>query len=145
MDYFFTSCHNTYGYSLFLQGLYKEGECRQLESWAGKGANIRDLFCTTSKVLKLHESQFWNILKILAEESTRGGHPVATWVEGAPYPLPRGPLGRPPMPIFYNMVYFALEKIIRKLSGRSVAVSRRNLGGTNLGLQQSCYARETSL
>ena len=38
-----------------------------------KGANIRDLLCTTPKVLKLHESQFWNILKILGEERTRGG------------------------------------------------------------------------
>ena len=34
-------------FSLILQGLHKEGECRQLEFWAGKGANIRDLFCTT--------------------------------------------------------------------------------------------------
>ena len=40
--------------SLILQGLHKEGECRQLEFWAGKGANIGDLFCATPKVLKLH-------------------------------------------------------------------------------------------
>ena len=46
-------------FSLILQGLHKEGECRLLEFWAGKGANIRDLFCTTPKVLKLHESYFW--------------------------------------------------------------------------------------
>jgi len=46
-------------FSLILQGLHKEGECRQLEFWAGKGANIRDLFCTTPKVLKLHETTFW--------------------------------------------------------------------------------------
>ena len=46
-------------FSLILQVLHKEGECRQLEFWAGKGANIRDLFCTTPKVLKLHESYFW--------------------------------------------------------------------------------------
>ena len=45
-------------FSLILQGLH-EGECRQLEFWAGKGANIRDLFCTTPKVPKLHESYFW--------------------------------------------------------------------------------------
>ena len=63
-------------FSLILQGLHEEGECRQLEFWAGKGANIRDLFCTTPKVLKLHESQCWNILKILGEESTRGGPPT---------------------------------------------------------------------
>ena len=60
-------------------------------------------------------------------------------------PLPRGPPGSPPMPIFWYNVSFALEKIIRKLSGRSTAVSRRNLGGTNLGLRQSCSAGETSL
>ena len=46
-------------FSLILQGLHEEGECRQLEFWAGKGANIRDLFCTTPKVLKLHGSYFW--------------------------------------------------------------------------------------
>ena len=47
-------------FSLILQGLHEEGECRQLGFWAGKGANIRDLFCTAPKVLKLHESHFWN-------------------------------------------------------------------------------------
>ena len=78
-------------FSLILQGLHEEGECRQLEFWAGKGANIRDLFCTTPKVLKLHKSQFWNILKILGEESTRGGHQPATRVEGALHP-PGAPL-----------------------------------------------------
>ena len=78
-------------FSLIIQGLLEEGECRQLEFWAGKGANIRDLFCTTPKVLKLHESQCWNILKILGKESTRGGpHPVHEG-RGAPYPL-----GTPP-------------------------------------------------
>ena len=41
-------------FSLIVQGLHKEGECRQLGFWAGKGANIRDLFCATPKVLKLH-------------------------------------------------------------------------------------------
>ena len=41
-------------FSLILQGLHEEGECRQLEFWAGKGANIEGLFCATPKVLKLH-------------------------------------------------------------------------------------------
>ena len=51
----FTLCHNTYGYSLlFLQGLHEEGECRQLEFWAGKGANIGGPLCATPKALKLH-------------------------------------------------------------------------------------------
>ena len=48
-------------FSLILQGLHEEGECRQLEFWAGKGANIRDLFYRTPKVLKLHGSKFQNI------------------------------------------------------------------------------------
>ena len=48
-------------FSLILQGLHEEGECRQLEFWAGKGANIRDLFCTAPKVLKLHGRRFQNI------------------------------------------------------------------------------------
>ena len=46
-------------FSLILQGLHEEGECRQLEFWAGKGANIIDLLCRTPKVLKLHRSYFW--------------------------------------------------------------------------------------
>ena len=45
-------------FSLILQGFHEEGECRQLEFWGGKGANIRDLFCTTPEVLKLHGSTF---------------------------------------------------------------------------------------
>ena len=84
-----------------------------------KGANIRDLFCTNPKVLKLHESQFWNILKILGEESTRGGQPPST--------------------SFRYKVSFSWGKI------RSAAVSRQNLGGTNLGLRRSCSAGETSI
>ena len=60
-------------------------------------------------------------------------------------PLPRGPLGGPPVPIFYYMKSFIRRKIISKLSGRDSAATRRNLGGTNLGLRRSCSAGETSL
>ena len=59
-------------------------------------------------------------------------------------PLPRGPPGGPPMPIFCYMESFMEEKIIRKLSGRNTTATRRNLGRTNLGLRRSCSARETS-
>ena len=75
-------------FSLILQGLHEEGECRQLEFWAGKGANIRDLFCTTPKVLKLHESQFWNIIKI-GKESTRGEPATVHEVGARPTPWVR--------------------------------------------------------
>ena len=79
-----------------------------------------------------------------------GGHTLATRVGGTPYPpwarpLPHGPPGRPPVPIFCYMRSFVSEKIIRKLLGRNSAATRRNLGGTNLGLRQSCSAGETSL
>ena len=49
------------------------------------------------------------------------------------------------MPIFCYMRSFTLGKIISKLSGRNSAATRRNLGGTNLGLRQSCSVGETSL
>ena len=60
-------------------------------------------------------------------------------------PLPRGPPGGPTMPIFCYMESFDEEKIISHLSGRDSAATRRNLGGTNLGLWRSCSAGETSL
>ena len=80
---------------------------------------------------------------------SKGAHTLATRVGARPtpwaHPLPRGPPGRPLVPIFSYMVCFNLEKIIGKLSRRSAAVSRRNLGRTNLGLRRSCSAGETSL
>src|SRR4051812_34820127 len=49
------------------------------------------------------------------------------------------------MPTFCYMRYFVEEKLKSNLSGRDSAATRRNLGGTNLGLRQSCSAGETSL
>ena len=69
---------------------------------------------------------------------------------GAPYhpgraPVACGPPGSPPVPIFCYMEGFDLEKITTELSRQSAAVSRRNLGRTNLGLRRSCSPGETSL
>ena len=37
MGYYYTLCHNTYGYSLLFYKVYhEEGECRQLEFWLEK-------------------------------------------------------------------------------------------------------------
>ena len=72
---------------LILQGLHEEGECRQLEFWTGNWANIRDLFCITSKVLKLHGAWFWIYKKYWTKKVREGGHQPGTRVEGAPYPL----------------------------------------------------------
>ena len=92
MGCYYTLCHNTYAFSLLFYKVYMKRE--NVGSWNSgleKGANIRDLFCTTPKVLKLHGEYFWNIYKILGEEALEGGHLASTRVEGAPYPL-----GAPP-------------------------------------------------
>ena len=71
------------------------------------------------------------------------------WPRGCPPYWERllspGPLGGPPVPIFFYMKGFTLEKIKGKLTGRNSAATRRNLGGTNLGLRWRCSAGETSL
>ena len=130
-------------FSLILQGLHKEGECRQLEFWAGKGANIRDLFCTTPKSWNSTKIIFGNNKKYWTEEIRQGGHHLPTRVGARP--LPCGPPVGSPVAIFCYMKSFVQEKIISNLSGRDSATTRRNLGGTNLGLRQSCSAGDTSL
>ena len=130
--------------SLILQGLHEEGECRQLDSGLEKEQNIRDLFCTTPKVLKLQRKTLLEYIKNIGRRKYQRGATHCPWGWRA-RPLPRGPHGSPPMPIFWYKVFLAMEKIVRKLSGRSATISRRNLGGTNLGLRWSCSAGETSL
>ena len=65
----------------------------------------------------------------------------------APGRAPRacGAPGRPPGPIFSYMKGFDLKKIKRKVSGRSAAVSRRNLSRRTFALRWSDSAGETSL
>ena len=75
------------------------------------------------------------------------GEPQA---RGAPYPLGAplwlvGPLSGQRCPSSAIWRVLTWKKIIRELSGRSAAVSRRNLGRSNLGLRRSCSAGETSL
>ena len=49
------------------------------------------------------------------------------------------------MSIFGYKMAFTLEKNVGKLTEQNSAATRRNLGGTNLGLRRSCSAGETSL
>ena len=84
------------------------------------------------------------------KKSPEGGHLLSTRMAGAPYPPGRAPclVGHLEAPrCQYSGIRCLLpwKKIIRKLSGRSTAVLRRNLGRTNLGLRRSCSAGETSL
>ena len=44
---------------LILQGLFEEGEYRQLEFWTGKGASLSPLFCATPNALKINVDFFW--------------------------------------------------------------------------------------
>ena len=53
--------------------------------------------------------------------------------------------GPPPVPIFWYISHFDLEKISRGLSGRSAAVSRWNLGRSTFALRWSDSAGGTSL
>ena len=68
--------------------------------------------------------------KYWAKEALEGAtHHPRGWGRALPpwaRPLPRGPPGRPPVPIFFYMKSFTLEKIISKLSGRNSAATRRN-------------------
>ena len=76
MGCYITLWYHIYAFSLFfLQGLFEEGEFRQLEFWTRKGANPSPLFCTSPNALKIYVDFFWNILKILGERTTGGGPP----------------------------------------------------------------------
>ena len=90
---------------------------------------------------------FLEIIKNTERKKYQRGatHHARGWGRAQPpwaRPLPRGPLVGPPVPIFCHIKSFLRRKIISKLSGRDSAATRRNLGGTNLGLRRSCSARE---
>ena len=59
--------------------------------------------------------------------------------------LPHGPPAGSLMTIFSYMKSFVEKTTRSNLSGRNSTATRRNLGGSNLELRQSCSARETSL
>ena len=73
--------------------------------------------------------------------STRhqGARPPRRALVGCAQPSP------PPMPLFWYISHFDLEKIRRGLSGWSAAVSWRNLGRSTFALRQSDSAGGTSL
>ena len=93
---------------------------------------------------------FSKYIKNIECKNLTRGHTLPMRVGGTPYPpgrapLPRAPPGGPPVTIFCYMDSFNGKKIISHLLGRNSAATRRNLGGTNLGLRRSCCAGETSL
>ena len=85
----------------------------------------------------------------MSSRTSPGGPHPAHKGGGAPYPPGRAPASWAPCwssdgHLCY-MKSFVEEKITSNLSGRDSAATRRNLGGTNLGLRQSCSAGDTSL
>ena len=91
---------------------------------------------------------FLELIRIIGRKKyTRGPTPCPGERRAPPYraPLSPGPPGGPPASICCYIITFTLEKIVGKLTGRNSATTRRNLGGTNLGLRRSCSAGDTSL
>ena len=86
----------------------------------------------------------------MSEENTRGGPHPGQEGGGRAHPYwvrpisPRPPDGLPAS-IFYYTKGFVLENFGGKLTRRNSAATRRNRGGTNLELRQSCSAGDASL
>ena len=78
-------------FSLILQGLHEEGECRQLEFWAGKEQILETYSAQLQKSWNFTENVFGIYKKYWVKKAPEGGHPPSTRVGGTPYPL-----GAPP-------------------------------------------------
>ena len=98
----------------------------------------------SSKSPETPRKSFLELIRIIERINYRRGPTPRPGGWGA-RPLSPGPPGGPPVPIFCHVKASTLEKIRGKLTGRNSAATRRNLGGTNLGLWRSCSAGETSL
>ena len=132
-----------------MQGIHKEGEFRQLEIWTWKSYVKLPILHTPNK-LKLHEDFFWNIWELLEQITTRGVPPGGHNPPGRAREPRRALVGcahprPPPVPIFWYIGHLDLEKIRRRLLGRSATVSRRNLGRSTFALRRSDSAGGTSL
>ena len=108
------------------------------------------LFCTTPNRLKLHGDFLCNIWRILDQITTRGGPPGGHYPPGRAREPRRALvgcalLGPPPVPLFWYLSHFDIQKIRRGLSGRSAAISRQNLGRSTFALRRSDSAGGTSL
>ena len=76
--------------------------------------------------------------------SWQGGWGACPPILGAP-PVSWAPWWPSDAHLLLHEGFYPGKKIISMLTGRNSAATRRNLGGTNLGLRRSCSAKETSL
>ena len=93
-------------FSLILEGLHEEGECRQLE----KEQILETYSAQLQRSWNSTEVIFGNNKKYWAEEILEGGHPPSTRV-GARSPALWAPCSLP-VTIFFYMKSFTLEKIL---------------------------------
>ena len=151
MGCYYTLYLITYVYSLLFYKVYhEEGECRQLEFWLEKEQTLETYSAQLQKTRDSTKQLFGIKKNLWVKEIGQGPHTLSRRQGGAlpPYrahPLSPGPPGGPPASIFCYIITFTLEKIVGKLTGQNSAATRRNLGGTNLGLWQSYSAGDTSL
>ena len=132
-----------------MQGTHKEGEFRQLEIWTWK-SYIRLPILQNSKQAETSRRIIMEYLTNIGANNyqrgpTRWGQP--TWARQGAQARPGGLRSPrpPPVPIFWYISHFDLEKIRRGLSGRSAAVSRWNLGMSTFALRRSDSVGGTSL
>ena len=122
---------------------------RQLEFWLEKEQTLEAYSALLQKTRNSTKPIFGFNKNYWAEEIHQFPTPwPGGWGRANPYwarPLSPGPPGGPPCPSSTIWSPSMRKKIISKLSGRDSAATRQNLGGTNLGLRQSCFAGETSL
>ena len=78
-------------FSLILQGLHKEGECRQLEFWTGKEQIWETYSAQLQTSWKFMENYFGIYKKYWAKKAREGGHLPSIRAEGAPYPPGHAP------------------------------------------------------
>ena len=136
MGCYFTLWYNIYAFSLLFSKIYMKRENAGNWNSGPQRSKSERPIRHNSKCPKTLQRIIWNIKK-LGEENTRGDPPGGHKPEGRA-PTACGPPGRPSVPIFCYMMCLDLVKIKRKLSRRSAAVSRWNLGRSNLGLRRSC-------
>lgn len=121
-------------------------------------AGILDLNKHIRDTISAHLQWSWNFTEIIfginkkywIKELPEGATLVGTRHQGAPGPPGRALVGCAllvprPVPIFWYIITFDLEKIRGGLSGWSTAVSRRNLGRSTFALRRSDSASGTSL
>ena len=103
MGCYYTLYLNTYGYSLLFYKVYhEEGEFRQLEFWLEKEQTLETYYAQLQKSWNSTEL-FFGINKNYWAKKGGGAPPTRR-------PLSLGPPVGPPVPIFYYMKSFTLEK-----------------------------------